>query len=67
MALEKYLLTPREKEIVKLLLAGKDTSQITEELIISYNTLKTHLKNIYKKTDTSGQLNLILLVWKETQ
>lgn len=62
-----YLLTPREKEVVELLLGGKKTSQITEILSISYNTLKTHLKNIYKKTKTSGQTELILLFWEETE
>jgi len=42
-------LTPRETEIVTLLLQGLPNRQIAEKLFISENTLKTHLKNIYPK------------------
>ena len=62
-----YSISPREKEIISLLLAGKDTKTITDLLFISYNTLKTHLRNIYRKTATSSQTELILFIWKATK
>lgn len=64
---DKYSLTPREREVTNLLLDGNSTSEIVETLSISHNTLKTHLKNIYRKTNTGGQTELILLIWKETE
>jgi DNA-binding CsgD family transcriptional regulator len=42
-------LTPREMEIVALLLKGLINKEIAAQLMISENTLKTHLRNIYKK------------------
>ena len=62
----KFSISPREKEVISLLLEGKDTGTITGLLNISYNTLKTHLKNIYRKTDTSSQTELILFIFKNT-
>jgi len=52
-------LTPRELEIVELLYARKSTRVIEEELNISRNTLKTHLKNIYRKTDCGNRKELL--------
>lgn len=46
------LLTPREKEIVRLLRAGLDRPSIARQLCIAETTLKTHIKNITKKRNT---------------
>ncbi len=42
-------LTKKEKEIVTLILEGKESKEIAEELNISVNTVATHRKNILKK------------------
>lgn len=42
-------LTKKEKEIVKLILDGKESKDIAEHLNISVNTVGTHRKNILKK------------------
>jgi DNA-binding CsgD family transcriptional regulator len=42
-------LTKKEKEIVKLILDGKESKDIAEYLNISVNTVGTHRKNILKK------------------
>ncbi|MEB2783387.1 LuxR C-terminal-related transcriptional regulator [Algoriphagus persicinus] len=42
-------LTKKEKEIVKLILEGKESKEIAENLNISINTVGTHRKNILKK------------------
>ncbi|MEM9337696.1 MAG: LuxR C-terminal-related transcriptional regulator [Bacteroidota bacterium] len=44
-----YHISPREKEIVVLLIEGKTYKSISEELHISIPTIKTHASNIYKK------------------
>jgi len=63
---DKYRLTPRERDVASFLLAGKDLNEIQEELVISPNTLKVHLRNIYRKTHCRGQKEFVLLAWKET-
>lgn len=42
-------LTKRETEILTLISEGKTYTQISEELFISKETSKTHIKNIYSK------------------
>ena len=48
-------LTSREREILRLLARGTSRTEIAEELFISINTLKTHLKAIYKKMGVSNR------------
>jgi len=42
-------LSAREKEVAQKVLEGKSNKEICEELFIEHNTLKTHIRNIYKK------------------
>lgn len=42
-------LTPRELEVIALLPSGMKASELADELVISVNTLRSHLKNIYAK------------------
>jgi DNA-binding NarL/FixJ family response regulator len=44
-----YDLSKREKEILQLLIQGFPTKQIAAELFIAFDTVRTHLKNIYTK------------------
>jgi ATP/maltotriose-dependent transcriptional regulator MalT len=46
---EKPMLTKREIEIVRHLNSGKPITSIGASLHISHNTMKTHLKNVYRK------------------
>ena len=48
-------LTSREREILRLLARGTSRTEIAEELFISINTLKTHLKAIYRKMGVSNR------------
>jgi DNA-binding NarL/FixJ family response regulator len=43
------LLTQREREILKGMVDGLTKKQIAEQLILSYHTIDTHIKNIYAK------------------
>lgn len=49
------MLTKREIEIVKHLESGKPITSIGAALHISHNTMKTHLKNIYRKLGVDGR------------
>ena len=44
-------LSPREKDVLKLLAAGKNTRQVGELLFISAKTVESHRSNIMKKLD----------------
>jgi DNA-binding CsgD family transcriptional regulator len=57
--LEKPL-TSREKEILLCILAGATNEQIAGDLNISYNTVKTHIYNIYKKINVPNRLQASL-------
>lgn len=48
-------LTKRELEILRHLETGKPISVIALTLHVSQNTMKTHLKNIYRKIGASGR------------
>jgi len=52
--------SPREKEILALLLENFTLRQIGLELNISLNTVKTHYKNIYKKLAINNRGDLLL-------
>ncbi|RTF06923.1 response regulator transcription factor, partial [Serratia marcescens] len=58
----RYLLTPREREIVDLILAGCSSQQIADRLFISLGTVKNHRKNIYGKLNIGSQAELFSLL-----
>ncbi|WEK17824.1 MAG: response regulator transcription factor [Candidatus Pedobacter colombiensis] len=45
----QYNLTPRELEVIHLLIKGYSSKMIAGELNISFDTARSHLKNIYIK------------------
>lgn len=45
----RYLLTSREKEVLEFLARGNDVRFISESLVLSTNTVRTHVYNIYNK------------------
>jgi DNA-binding CsgD family transcriptional regulator len=59
---KRYGLTPREIEIANLVIAGKKTKEIADELCRSSKTVKNHLSNIYYKTGVSNRLELLALI-----
>ena len=52
------VLTPRECEVVKLVLRGYSTKSISQSLGISPGTVKVHRENIYSKLGVSSQAEL---------
>ena len=57
----REVLTAREQEIVRLLLAGHSTKSAARELDISDGTVKVHRKHIYQRLDVSSQSQLFQL------
>ncbi|WP_126973246.1 LuxR C-terminal-related transcriptional regulator [Gynurincola endophyticus] len=58
---QKPLLTRREQEIVKLIMDGYNTEEISATLFLSPNTVKTHRRNIMSKTKTGSPAELVKL------
>ncbi|MDC7226778.1 MAG: helix-turn-helix transcriptional regulator [Spirochaetales bacterium] len=52
-------ISEREGEIVRLLIEGRSNNEISESLFISQNTVKTHVRNIYRKAGVSNRLQLL--------
>lgn len=52
------LLTEQEKRIAKKVLEGKSYPEIAEILNLSINTVKTHVKNIFKKYQINSKIEL---------
>ncbi|WP_264549908.1 LuxR C-terminal-related transcriptional regulator [Flavobacterium sp. N2820] len=57
--------TAREKEILKLILSGKTSSEIALLLFISKHTVDSHRKNILKKSNCKNNAELIAKVVSE--
>ncbi|MEG0991434.1 MAG: LuxR C-terminal-related transcriptional regulator [Gordonibacter sp.] len=55
----RFGLTERELDVFRLLAHGRNVPFIEEELVISRNTIKTHIKHLYQKMDLHSQQELI--------
>lgn len=57
--IDAYQLSERELEIFKLYASGKQRNEIAEQLFISENTVKTHLKRLFAKLEISNRTQAI--------
>jgi DNA-binding CsgD family transcriptional regulator len=55
------LLSPREKDVLELMLRGYGTDVSAERLDIAVETVRRHRKSIYRKLDVSSQTDLFSL------
>jgi DNA-binding NarL/FixJ family response regulator len=53
-------LTPREKEVLKLMAEGSSSRAIAEELHISYTTVRTHIRGLGTKLAVHSKLEAIV-------
>jgi ligand-binding sensor domain-containing protein/DNA-binding CsgD family transcriptional regulator len=64
-AMERFFnkkgISPREREIILLILKGKNNKQIEDELFISLGTVKNHVYNIFRKLDINSRIQLVNL------
>jgi DNA-binding CsgD family transcriptional regulator len=56
----RYDLTVREQQIARLICQGLRTVAIAEHLRIRPGTVKTHIRNIYRKIKVKNRVNLLL-------
>jgi len=54
-----YELSARERQLVALLMAGLDTTTLTNMLFISRHTVQDHLKSIFAKVDVRSRRELV--------
>ncbi|HEV8228570.1 MAG TPA: response regulator transcription factor [Candidatus Limnocylindria bacterium] len=54
-------LTSREVEILRLVSRGRDTQSIADQLVISTNTVRTHMQNIFAKLGAHSKLEAVTM------
>lgn len=60
---EQYGLSPREQDVLNLLIKGRSVPFICDELFLAKSTVATHVKHLYKKVGiTQGRQELLDIV-----
>ena len=49
-------LSPQEQRVLQLLAAGHSNAEMAQALVISINTVKTHIKSIYRKLNVTNRI-----------
>jgi len=57
---ELYHMTPRELQVAILVCRGFSNSEIADALKVRQGTVKTHLRNIYRRTRVRTKIQLLL-------
>jgi DNA-binding NarL/FixJ family response regulator len=57
-------LTARERDVIDLMVAGRDRAAIAQELFLSINTVRTHTKNILAKLEVHSSLEAVSVALK---
>jgi NarL family two-component system response regulator LiaR len=60
-----YELTPREKEVLALMVEGLSNPDIAERLVVSRSTVKFHVSSILSKLDASSRTEAVALALQE--
>src|SRR5579884_1993680 len=63
----RSVLTPREWEVLDLMSLGHSTRQIAEELVLSTETIRTHVKNLMRKLGARSRQEAIARGAQERQ
>jgi DNA-binding NarL/FixJ family response regulator len=61
----EYDLTPHELRLLKLLVEGHNYVTAAEELKISYNTIKFHVRNIYDKLQVHSKSEAVAIAMRD--
>lgn len=54
-----WSLTPREREVARLVIDGRSSEDIAQALFISVHTVRDHVKAIFAKTGASRRHDLL--------
>ncbi len=58
----QYRLSAREAEVAELVARGNTVARIAEELVVSENTIRTHMRRLYSKLDIHKKQELLDLL-----
>ena len=56
----RYQLTKRELDVAKLVCRGFNNEDIAAELEITHGTVKTHIRNIYRRVRIKNKIQMVL-------
>jgi DNA-binding NarL/FixJ family response regulator len=62
---DAYNLSAREREVVRWITQGLNSSEVAQQLSITYNTVETHIKNIFHKLNVSNRHAMVAKAIKE--
>ncbi len=57
---KRYQMTPRELQIAQHVCRGLSNEQIAESLDIKHSTVKTHIRNLYRKIWVRNKISMFL-------
>lgn len=61
----RYQLTPREKEVLRRLVAGQGTRQMAREMSVTIDTLRGYVKNVLSKLGAHSRLQAAAVAARE--
>ena len=60
-----FKLTPREFEVLQLVIKGKSNTEIAKELLITVHTVKAHITNIFEKMSVHDRVQAAVKAVRE--
>ena len=64
---ERFGLSPREADVLRLLVAGESTAQIQDTLCIAPGTFNYHMRNIYSKLGVHSRQELLVSIYNQQE
>ena len=65
LAIERHGLSPREADVLRLLVDGDSTAQIQDKLCIAPGTFNYHMRNIYAKLGVHSRQELLVFIYNQ--
>ena len=62
----RYHMTPRELQIAQLICQGLGNEEIANRLKIKHGTVKTHVRNLYRKLWVHNKISMLLRFVEDT-
>jgi DNA-binding NarL/FixJ family response regulator len=62
---DAYDLSAREREVIRWISQGLNSAEVAKQLSITYNTVETHIKNIFHKLNVSNRHAMVAKAIKE--